>query len=82
MKAIVQNGYGSSDVLELRDIDKPLADDNEVLVRVRAASVNPADWHFMKGLPYMFRMVFGLRKPRVKVRGRTLRDRLKRLGRT
>ncbi len=64
MKAIVYGTYGSPDVLELTDIDQPVVRDDQVLVRVRAASVNPADWHFMRGLPYLVRMINGLRKPR------------------
>jgi NADPH:quinone reductase-like Zn-dependent oxidoreductase len=53
MKAIVQDTYGSAEVLELRDIDPPEIGDDEVLVRVRAAGVNPADWAIMSGLPYI-----------------------------
>jgi NADPH:quinone reductase-like Zn-dependent oxidoreductase len=64
MKAIVYGTYGSPDVLKLTDIDQPTVADDQVLVRVRAASVNPADWHFMRGLPYLVRMINGLRKPR------------------
>ena len=63
MKAVVYDRYGSPDVLELREIDEPVVRDDQVLVRVRAASVNPADWHFMRGLPYIARLIFGLRKP-------------------
>ena len=51
MKAIVQDEYGSADVLELRDIDKPEIGDDEVLVHVHAAGVNPGDWAIMSGLP-------------------------------
>ena len=69
MKAIVQDTYGSTDVLEFRDIDKPEIGDDEVLVRVRAAGVNPADWAIMSGLPYIARPVYGLRKPKNGVRG-------------
>ena len=70
MKAIVQDTYGSPEVLELRDIDKPAVGDDEVLVRVRAAAVNPADWAIMGGLPYIARPVYGgLRKPKNRVRG-------------
>jgi NADPH:quinone reductase-like Zn-dependent oxidoreductase len=69
MKAIVQDTYGSSEVLELRDIDKPEIGDDEVLVRVRAAAVNPGDWAIMNGLPYIARPVYGLRKPKNGVRG-------------
>jgi NADPH:quinone reductase-like Zn-dependent oxidoreductase len=64
LKAIVYDRYGSPDVLELAEIDKPVVRDDEVLVRVHAAAVNPADWHFMRGLPYIARMIIGLRKPR------------------
>jgi NADPH:quinone reductase-like Zn-dependent oxidoreductase len=72
MKAIVQDTYGSVDVLELRDIDRPVPTDNEVLVQVRAAGLHRGDWHVMTGLPYMIRIVvpsLGLRRPKVPVRG-------------
>jgi NADPH:quinone reductase-like Zn-dependent oxidoreductase len=69
MKAIVQDRYGSSEVLELRNIDKPLIRDNEVLIRVRAAAVNPGDWAIMGGLPYIARPVYGMGKPKNRVRG-------------
>jgi NADPH:quinone reductase-like Zn-dependent oxidoreductase len=55
MKAIVQDTYGSAGVLELRDIDKPTIGDDEVLIRVRAAGVNIADWAVMSGVPYIAR---------------------------
>jgi len=55
MKAITYHRYGSPDVLELQEVDKPIVNDEEVLVRVRAASVNPRDWHIMRGLPYIVR---------------------------
>ncbi|HEX7471476.1 MAG TPA: NAD(P)-dependent alcohol dehydrogenase [Candidatus Limnocylindrales bacterium] len=66
---MVQDRYGSAAVLEGRDIDRPEIGDNEVLVRVRAAGVNPADWAIMSGLPYIARPVYGLRKPKNVVRG-------------
>ena len=69
MRAIVQHAYGSSEVLELRDIDQPAIGADNVLVRVRAAAVNPADWAIMRGLPYIARPVYGLRKPKNGVRG-------------
>jgi NADPH:quinone reductase-like Zn-dependent oxidoreductase len=69
MKTIIQDEYGSPDVLELRDMGKPEIGDDEVLVRVRAASVNPGDWAIMSGLPYIARPVYGLRKPKNAVRG-------------
>src|SRR5262249_34502301 len=52
------------DVLKLEEIEKPVPDDDQVLVRVRAASVNPFDWHFMRGTPYVMRLEAGLRKPK------------------
>jgi NADPH:quinone reductase-like Zn-dependent oxidoreductase len=66
MKAVVYYKYGSPDVLKYEEIEKPTAGDNEVLIRVRAASVNPLDWHFMRGTPYFLRMMTGLRKPKDK----------------
>jgi NADPH:quinone reductase-like Zn-dependent oxidoreductase len=69
MTAIVQDAYGSADVLELREIDKPTMGDNEVLLRVRAAGVNLADWAIMSGLPYIARPIYGMGKPKNPVRG-------------
>lgn len=64
MKAIVQDTYGSPNVLELRDIEKPAVGDHDVLVRVHAASVHLGDWILMRGVPYLLRMASGLRKPK------------------
>jgi NADPH:quinone reductase-like Zn-dependent oxidoreductase len=64
MKAAVYTRYGSPDVLQIRDVEKPVPKDNEVLIKVRAASVNPLDWHLMRGMPYFVRIVAGLRKPK------------------
>jgi NADPH:quinone reductase-like Zn-dependent oxidoreductase len=70
MKAIVQDEYGSSDVLELKDIDKPEISDDEVLVRVHAAGVGRDVWHVMTGLPYPIRLAgYGLRAPKNPVIG-------------
>jgi len=69
MKAIVHDVFGPPDVLQLKDIDQPVVTGDDVLVRVHATSVNPADWHFMRGTPYVGRMAFGLFKPKDKVRG-------------
>lgn len=63
MKAIVYRCYGSPDVLEFADIAKPSPADGEVLVRVHAASVNPYDWHFMRGSPYFMRLGSGIGVP-------------------
>jgi len=64
MKAAVRDRFGSPDVVELREIEKPTPADDEVLVRVRAASVNPADWYGVTGRPYVGRPAMGLLKPR------------------
>ena len=64
MKAIIHETYGSPDVLELADVDMPVAADDGVLVRVRTASANPLDWHFLRGEPYVMRAQFGLRLPK------------------
>jgi NADPH:quinone reductase-like Zn-dependent oxidoreductase len=70
MKAIVQDKYGSPDVLELREIDKPVVKDDEVLVRVHAASVHPDVWHVVRGRPYALRLMgAGLLKPKNSVPG-------------
>src|SRR5438105_800849 len=63
MKAIVYHAYGSPGVLRYEDVEKPAPAADEVLIRVHAASVNPLDWHFMRGMPYFVRIMAGLRKP-------------------
>ncbi len=66
MKAVVYTDYGSPDVLEIRDVKKPVPNNDQVLIKVRAASVNPLDWHFIEGTPYIMRaMGTGLRRPKV-----------------
>ncbi len=73
MQAIVQDCYGTTDVLELREIDIPSIADDEVLVRVRAAGVDRGVWHLMAGLPYPVRLAgYGLRAPKTPTRGREL----------
>ncbi len=64
MKAVVYCDYGTTDVLKVMDIPKPTPKDNQVLVRVHATSVNPYDWHFVRGTPYVMRLGIGLRKPK------------------
>jgi NADPH:quinone reductase-like Zn-dependent oxidoreductase len=64
MKAAVCTRYGSPDVIQIADVEKPVPGDNQVLIKVRAASVNPLDWHTMRGTPYIARMSGGLRKPK------------------
>jgi NADPH:quinone reductase-like Zn-dependent oxidoreductase len=80
MKAIVQDRYGSPDVLRLRDIDKPVPAENEVLVRIHAASVNARDWHVMRGDPYVARPSFGFGRPKVKIRGTDFAGRVEAVG--
>jgi NADPH:quinone reductase-like Zn-dependent oxidoreductase len=63
MKAVIRCDYGPPQVLKLEDVEKPVPADGQVLVRVRAASVNPLDWHEMRGTPYFARIGWGLRKP-------------------
>jgi NADPH:quinone reductase-like Zn-dependent oxidoreductase len=64
MKAIVYCDYGTADVLRLEDVETPVPGDDELLVRVHAAGVNPLDWHYMRGTPYVMRLGSGLRKPK------------------
>jgi len=64
MKAAVYLRYGPPEVIQITDVAKPVPNNNEVLIKVRAASVNPLDWHFMRGLPYFLRLVAGLRAPK------------------
>ena len=69
MKAIVQDEYGSADVLRSEDVAKPVAGRGEVLIRVMAASAFIGDWHVMTGTPYAIRLVSGLAKPKQRIRG-------------
>ncbi len=62
MKAAVYSRYGPPDVLQIKDIEKPVPKDNEVLIEVRAASINPLDAGSLKSMPYIVRLLFGLRK--------------------
>jgi NADPH:quinone reductase-like Zn-dependent oxidoreductase len=80
MKAIVHDTYGSTGVLELRDIDQPTVADDGVLVRVRAASANPLDWHFMRGVPYIMRAQAGLRRPKRTVLGNDVAGQVEAVG--
>jgi NADPH:quinone reductase-like Zn-dependent oxidoreductase len=81
MKAVVQDTYGSPDVLELREIDKPVVGEDDVLVRVHAAGVDQGVWHLMAGLPYLVRIAgVGLRAPKTPVRGYDVAGRVEAVG--
>jgi len=81
MKAIVQNRYGSADVLELSEVSQPAIGDDEVLVRVHAAGLDPGVWHLMTGLPYLIRIMgYGLRAPKPRVCGTDLAGRVEAIG--
>lgn len=81
MKAIVQDSYGSPDVLRLREVDTPSVAAGEVLVRVHAAALDPGEWALMSGEPYMIRVMgFGLRRPKLRVRGTDVAGRVEAIG--
>lgn len=84
MKALVQDEYGTSDVLRIEDVDRPEPAAEEVLVRVVAASVNAADWHIMRGEPKVARLMdrgtFGRRRPSQRIRGRDFAGTIEALG--
>ncbi len=80
MKAIVHREYGPPDVLRYEEVEKPTPRDDEVLVEVRAASVNPIDWHYMRGTPYPIRIGLGLRKPKAARLGFDLAGRVVAVG--
>jgi NADPH:quinone reductase-like Zn-dependent oxidoreductase len=80
MHAIVQRRYGSPDLLELDELDRPVPGEGQVLVRVEAAAVNIGDWHLVTGLPYVVRMVAGLPRPRHAVPGLNMAGRVAAIG--
>lgn len=80
MKAIIQEKYGSSDVLELKEVDTPVPKEDEVLIKVYAASVNAGDWHLMRGDPFIARFVFGLFRPKTKILGLDVAGRIEAVG--
>ena len=81
MKAAVYTRYGPPDVVQINDVEKPVPKDNQVLIKVRAASVNPLDWRLMKGRPYSLRILFGLRKPTIARPGRDVAGQVEAVGR-
>jgi NADPH:quinone reductase-like Zn-dependent oxidoreductase len=82
MRAITIDRYGSPGILRLQDIAEPVVNDDDVLVRVRAASLNPYDWHVLTGLPYIGRAQFGLRRPRVRGLGADLAGEVEAVGKS
>jgi len=80
MKAMVYEQYGSPEVLELREIEKPTPKDDEVLIQVVAASVTPLDWHFLTGKPYIARLMAGLLKPKLQILGVDVAGRVEAVG--
>jgi len=80
VKAIVYTEYGQPDVLQLTDVPKPAPREDEVLIRIRAASVNPLDWHYMRGTPYLVRLGGGLRRPSITRLGVDVAGRVEAVG--
>src|SRR6476659_4669832 len=80
MQAIIYTTYGSPDVLQLKDVEKPTPKDNEVLVNVHAASANPADWHLMRAEPFLARLENGLLKPKNTKLGADIAGRVEAVG--
>jgi NADPH:quinone reductase-like Zn-dependent oxidoreductase len=80
MKSVVATQYGSPDKLQIKETAKPTPKDNEVLVKIHAAGVNPLDWHFMRGSPYFMRLMFGLFKPKSPTLGADFAGRVEAVG--
>jgi NADPH:quinone reductase-like Zn-dependent oxidoreductase len=80
MRAVVYHEYGSPDVLELQEVEKPTVKGDEVLIRVHAASVNPADWHLMRAEPFTARIEMGFRKPKHSILGIDVAGRVEAVG--
>ena len=81
MKAIIRETYGPPDVLHLDDVPVPALGDGDVLVSVSAASANAGDWHLLRGTPFPFRLVVGLRTPKFKIIGTDIAGRVEAVGR-
>jgi len=83
MKAIFRTTYGSADILELGEMDKPIPKDDELLLKVHAASVNPLDWHILRGEPFLIRLMgFGLLKPKHQILGADIAGRIEAIGKS
>ncbi len=82
MKAIIYTQYGSPDVIQFNEVEKPTPKDDEVLIEVHAASVNAADWHYLRGTPWLFRLACGLLKPKNSFLGADVAGRVGGVGKT
>lgn len=80
MKAIVYEQYGSPDVLQLKEVEKPTPQDNEVLIKVHAVSVNAYDWHLLRAEPFIARLAAGLLKPKNTILGEDIAGRIEAVG--
>ena len=80
MKAIIHTGYGPPDVLQLKEVEKPTPKDDEVLINVQAASVNPLDSHFLRATPFFARLATGLLRLKRKILGADLAGRVEAVG--
>jgi len=80
MKAIVYTEYGPPDVLKLEAVEKPTPGDDEILIKVHAAAVNAADWHLLRGDPFLLRLTTGLLKPKNKILGADVAGRVEAVG--
>jgi NADPH:quinone reductase-like Zn-dependent oxidoreductase len=81
MNAIIRETYGSPDVLHCEEVPRPIVGDNDVLVKVHAASANAGDWHLLRGTPFPIRFVSGLRTPTIKIIGTDIAGRVEAVGR-
>src|SRR5437899_370466 len=80
MRAIVYHTYGSPDVLKLEEVQKPVPQDDEVLVKVLAASAAAGDWHLLRAQPFLFRFTYGLLKPKHTILGAAMAGRVEAVG--
>lgn len=80
MKAMILSKYGPPDILHLEEVEKPVPKDNELLVKVQAASVNALDWHFLRGKPFLVRLQFGFFSPKVRILGYDIAGRVEAIG--
>jgi len=82
LKAVVYTKYGSPDVLKLTEVPKPIPGDNEVLIKVRAASLNAADWRLLRAKPFLVRLMgLGLLRPKNRILGADLAGQVEAIGR-